>query len=75
MKKSPAIIGLKELRENLGTYLTAINRGSTFTVVRRSKPIFKITPIANDETIWEPVADFSKIKPGGVNIKEIISRL
>ena len=69
------IVGLKDLRENLETYLSAINRGTTFTVVRRSKPIFNITPVDAEESIWEIVIDFSKIKKGGVNIPKLISRL
>ncbi len=69
------IVGLKDLRENLNRYLLAINRGSSFTVVRRSKPIFTIAPVDSEEAIWEPVIDFTQIKRGGISIKEIISRL
>ncbi len=69
------IVGLRELRENLPVYISAIDRGASFTVVRRSKPIFNITPIDTDNEIWEAVADFSLIKKGGVNIKDILNRL
>ena len=34
------IIGFKDLRLNADKYIKAIARGKSFTVVRRSKPIF-----------------------------------
>ena len=45
MSTKTNIIGFKELRENAGKYINAIARGKSFTVVRRSKPIFNITPV------------------------------
>ncbi len=68
------IVGVKELRENLEDYIVKINKGASFTVVRRSKPVFTISPINTDET-WEEVVDFTKIKKGGVKIEEILARL
>jgi len=68
------IVGVKELRENLEKYINRVNRGESFTVVRRSKPVFKISP-AEEEHLWEPVIDFTKIKRGGVSIQELLSRL
>ena len=38
------IIGLKELREDTNKYISQIEKGKSFTVVRRSRPIFKIIP-------------------------------
>lgn len=74
MQKTNTIVGVKELRENLDIYIAQINKGAHFTVVRRSKPVFNMTPITADEN-WEEVADFTKIKKGGVKIEEILSRL
>ena len=77
-KVTQSIVGLRELRENLADYVKAIQGGATFTVVRRSKPIFNLSPVdvtTANETAWEAVVDFSTIKKGGVNIKEIIKRL
>lgn len=72
---STKIIGLKELRENTETYIKAVEKkGDSFVIVRRSKPVFKIAPVTEDEK-WETVIDFTKIKKGGVNIKELLSRL
>jgi antitoxin (DNA-binding transcriptional repressor) of toxin-antitoxin stability system len=68
------IIGLKNLRENMGEYVKKISKGQSFVVFKQSKPIFKISPINNDDQ-WEEIVDFTKIKKGGVSIDEILSRL
>lgn len=67
------IVGLRELRENTEKYVSEIKKGKTFTVVRRSKPIFNITPVDEwgDEGVWETVVDFTKISRGGVPISEV----
>ena len=74
MLKNTTIIGLKELRENTENYISQINAGRSFTVVRRSKPIFKMVPIDEwgDEGNWETLIDFTKIKKGGVPISDVI---
>lgn len=74
MEKTKTIVGVKELRENLDDYIARINKGASFLVIRRSKPVFNITPVDADDG-WEEVVDFTKIKKGGVKIKEILSRL
>jgi len=68
------IVGLKELREHVDKYISLVKKGQSFTVVRRSKPVFKIAPV-DEEAEWETVIDFTKIKKGGVPIDEVISRL
>jgi len=68
------IIGLKELRVNMSKYAKKIAKGASFIVFKRSKPLFKISPIVKDEQ-WEEVVDFTKIKKGGVDIDDILSRL
>ena len=61
------IIGLKDLRLNTDKYINRLNRGETFTVVRRSKPVFNLIPIDEDhEILWETVVDFTKINKKGV---------
>lgn len=67
------IVGLKELRQNMGKYAEKIARGDSFIVFKQSKPLFKISPL--NEEIWEEAVDFTKIKKGGVKIDEILSRL
>ena len=49
------IIGVKELRNNLNNYISLVDKGQTFTVVKRSKPVFKIIPI-NEEEILESLS-------------------
>jgi prevent-host-death family protein len=66
------IVGLKELRQNVEKYAKEVVRGHSFIVVRRSKPLFRVAPV---EEGWEEVADFSKIRKGGVNVRELLSRL
>jgi antitoxin (DNA-binding transcriptional repressor) of toxin-antitoxin stability system len=66
-------IGLKNLRENMTEYLRRVAGGESFIVFKQSKPLFKISPLADES--WEEVVDFTKIKKGGVNIKEVLSRL
>jgi len=67
------IIGLKELRQNMSKYSQKVAQGNSFIVFKQSKPLFKISPL-NDEQ-WEEVIDFTKIKKGGVKIDEVLSRL
>mgnify|MGYP001597088981 FL=1 len=68
------IIGLKELRQHVDFYAEAVKKGKTFVVVRRSKPLFKITPPEESE-IWESVIDFTKMKKGGFLIKDLLTRV
>lgn len=67
------MIGLKNLREHTAEYIKAIGRGESFTVIRKSAPVFKIVPVENER--WEAVIDFTSIKKGGVNIDDILSRI
>lgn len=67
------IVGLKNLRENMVDYINRIARGESFVVFKQSKPLFRISPIQGEQ--WEEIIDFTKIKKGGININEILSRL
>lgn len=67
------MIGLKEFRNNVESVAEKIRKGESFVVLKKSKPIFVISPIGDD--VWEEVIDFTKIKKGGVNIKELLARL
>lgn len=68
------IIGLKELRENMDKYIAEIKKGKTLMVLRRSRPLFRLVPPEKEED-WEEVIDFTKIRKGGVPLKELLSRL
>lgn len=69
------IIGLKELRENTETYINRVNRGESIIVMRRSTPLFRLTPVDSEETGWESVADFTTIDEQGVSAKTILASL
>lgn len=71
MKK---IVGLKELRENIDIYVGKVQKGESFTVVRKSKPLFQISPVDTEDS-WEEVVDFTKIKKGGVPLEDILKKL
>ena len=68
------IIGLKELRTNTENYIAEVKNGKSFTVVRKNKPIFKISPISDDEE-WETLIDFTEIKKEGIAMRDLLSRL
>ena len=67
------IITLKNLREKMVEYSEKVSQGHSFIVFKKSKPIFKISPVQSDP--WEEVIDFTKIKKGGVKLDEILARL
>lgn len=69
------ILGLKELRENMQKYASLVERGKSFIIVKKSKPLFKISSLDEDEGLWETVIDFTKIKRGGISAKELLARL
>ena len=68
-------VGLKELRQNMETYIKRVNDGESITVLRRSTPLFKITPVETEEAQWETVIDFTKETGRGVPIDELLSAM
>ncbi len=71
------IIGLKDLRENMERYISQVEKGRSFTVVRRSRPVFRVAPVDawGDEGVWETVIDFTKIRKAGVPAREVLAAL
>lgn len=67
------IINLKKLRENMEEYTQKIQEGESFVVFKKSQPLFKISPV--DDENWEEVIDFTKIKKEGVDINDILKRI
>lgn len=65
------IVGLRELRENMDTYISRVDKGESFTIVRRSRPVFRLTPVDEEEG-WETVIDFTKIEKGGVSAEKVL---
>lgn len=56
-------------------YIAQVAKGHSFTVLRRSKPAFRIGPVERDSGKWEEVIDFTKVRRGGVRIGELLARL
>ncbi len=75
--KNTTIIGLKELRENTEEYISKVEKGKSFIVVRRSHPVFKIAPVDawGDEGTWETVVDFRALNVKGVPVKAVLKSL
>ena len=69
------IIGLKELRQNTDDYIDQVKKGKSFIVMRRSTPVFKLSPISDEEEQWKTIIDFTKIKKGGVSAEEVLKAL
>jgi prevent-host-death family protein len=70
------IVGLKDLRQNVAKYTKEVSKGTSFIVVKQSRPLFKITPLTTaQEEQWEEVIDFTKFRKGGINIQELMARL
>lgn len=67
-------VSLKELREQFPKYIDAIAKGQSFTVVKRSKPIFQINPIS-DEGNWQTIVDFTEIDKRGVSAADVLAKL
>lgn len=72
--QSQNIVGVKELRTNLNLYIDQVRKGATFTIVKRSKAVFKIVPM-EDEGQWEQVVDFTTFRKGGVSISNLLDNL
>ena len=70
------IVGLKELRENTEQYIAAAQRGHSFTVVRRSHPIFKVVPVDKwgDEGQWETILDLTRGKYKNMTAGALLER-
>ncbi|MBI3627610.1 MAG: type II toxin-antitoxin system prevent-host-death family antitoxin [Candidatus Sungbacteria bacterium] len=69
------IIGLKQLRENVEKYVLEVHKGKSFTVVKKSKPVFRIVPPDEDNEMWETVVDFTEFNKKGVPARELLRRL
>ena len=71
------MIALKEFRLNVSKYAQEVAAGKSFIILKQSKPIFRLTPIKdeNHDERWEEVIDFTKVKKGGVDIDSLLAAL
>lgn len=70
---SPIDIGFRELRLNPDVVIQGVNKGNTYLVKRKSKPLFRIVPV--EQEVWETFIDLTEINKGGVEIKALLSQL
>ena len=70
------MIGLKELRNNTEEYISKVEKGASILVLRKSKPVFKlVSPNDGEDGQWEEVIDLTKLKKGGIEVSDLLSRL
>ena len=74
-KAKKTVIGLKELRENMESYITRVSKGESITVFRRSTPLFKLTPVDAEEAGWETIVDFTKETGHGVPVEQLLASM
>jgi len=67
-------VSLKDLREQFPKYIEAIANGQSFTVVKRSRPIFQINPV-HDDGEWQAIVDFTEIDERGVPAGDVLAQL
>jgi prevent-host-death family protein len=72
--KTSNTVSLKKLREEFPKYIEAVEKGQSFTVIKRSKPIFQIGPVTDDGQ-WQTIADFTEIDSKGVALDDILKEL
>lgn len=73
--KKSSVVGLKELRANMETYIGRVGRGESITVLRRSQPIFRLSPVDDEESGWEPVVDFTTVDKAGVPLADVLASI
>ena len=61
----------------MDVFISQVEKGRSFTVVRKSTPIFKITPVDEwgDEGHWETIVDFEKETGKAMPINDFIKLL
>ncbi len=74
-KVNNTIVGLKELRENMETYIKRVSKGESITVFRRSTPLFRLSPVDSEEIGWETIVDFTKETGRGVPVEELLASI
>ncbi len=54
-KMQPNVVGLRELRESMDSYVNRVSKGESFLVLRKSRPVFKMEPVDEwgDEGSWD----------------------
>ncbi len=71
------IVPIKDFRKNLAHFADLAEQGVEIIVIRRSKPAFKVIPLAKDEedVQWETLIDFTEEYPGGIPAEKLLKIL
>jgi antitoxin (DNA-binding transcriptional repressor) of toxin-antitoxin stability system len=71
------ILGIKELQLNLKRVADAAQKGESFTIVRDSKPVFRIEPIAEAKRtgVLEDALKALSFKGGGKDLSSQIDEI
>lgn len=74
MSTNTITISLKQLREDFPRVIEEIGKGAHFTVIKRSKPVFEITPIKRTVN-WS--MDFAEEPeyPDGIPAEALLARM
>ena len=60
----PSVVGAREFKTRLGTYLRQVREGRTLTITDRGRPIAKVTPV--DMTGQSIAARLERLRAEGV---------
>lgn len=66
-------VGIKEFQQHASRYSKEVQRGKSFVVYSRSKPVMKVVPV--DEGDWEPLIDFTEFRKDGIALSELKRKL
>lgn len=70
------ILGIKELQLNLKRVADAAQRGESFTIVRDSKPVFRIEPITTNARVGTLASARARLRfKGGKNLSREIDKV
>ncbi len=72
MTTKEQIVPFKEFRLNAKKYIDALEKGASFLVVKRSRPVFRLEPV---EEVWETIGDFRSMPGGGISAKKLAAIL
>jgi antitoxin (DNA-binding transcriptional repressor) of toxin-antitoxin stability system len=67
-------LGLRALREDTDSVISAVSGGSNFVITRKSKALFRIVPML--EEVWETSIDFTDGgKTRGILAEELLDEI
>lgn len=64
---SDQFISMKQMRENFPEYKAGLEQGKTYTIIYRSKPLARLTPISSGPTYTKKDIEKVRTLAGGVS--------